>query len=68
MSVKQKKKPTPTVLNRQYENGLEYQPKSNEKYIYSYIPILHCISRFEGASYKNLQDTATRSFISFGFY
>ena len=26
------------------------QPKSNEKY----IPFLHCISSFEGTSYKNL--------------
>ena len=32
---------------------IEYQPKSNEKY----IPFLHCISSFEGPFYKNLQDS-----------
>ena len=29
---------------------IEYQPKSDEKY----MPFLHCISSFEGTSYKNL--------------
>ena len=29
---------------------IEYQPKSNEKN----IPFLHCISSFEGTSYKSL--------------
>ena len=40
--------------------------KSNEKF----MPSLHCIACFEaqGKSYKNLQDAATRSFISFCFY
>ena len=35
------------------------------KYITTF---LHCISKFGGTLYKNLQDTATRSFISFCFY
>ena len=45
---------------------LECHPKSNEKY----MPFSHCISSFEGTSYKNLLDTATRSFICcfYGFY
>ena len=29
-----------------------------------YIPFLHCISSFEGTSYKNLSDAATIFFIS----
>ena len=39
-------------------DNIEYQPKSNEEY----ITFLHCISSFEGTSYKNLYDTATISF------
>ena len=39
---------------------MKYQPKLNEKY----MPFLHCISSFEGTSYKHLKDTATSSFIS----
>ena len=31
---------------------MEYQEKLNEKYTL----VLHCISSFEGTSYKNLQD------------
>ena len=40
---------------------MEYQAKSNEKY----MPALQCISSFEGTSYKKLQDVAASSFISF---
>ena len=39
-------------------DNIEYQPKSNEEY----ITFLHCISSFEGTSYKNLYDAATISF------
>ena len=28
------------------------------------MPVLHCISRFEGTSYQKLHDTATSSFVS----
>ena len=38
---------------------MEYQTKLNEKY----TSVLHCISNFEGTSYKNAQDTATSSFV-----
>ena len=50
------KTPYPTVLNRQYHAGwntnhwMEYQPKSNEKY----VPFLHCISSFEGTFYNKM--------------
>ena len=37
---------------------MEYQAKS---------PVLYCVSKFEGTSYKKLQDIATSSFISFCF-
>ena len=40
---------------------MEYQPKTNGKC----TPFLHCISSFEGTSYKNLEDTTTRSFVLF---
>ena len=37
---------------------MEYQAELNEKY----TPVLHCISSFEGTSYKKLQDMTTSSF------
>ena len=42
---------------------MDYQPKLNKKD----TPFLYCISSFEGTSYKNLEDTATSSFISYCF-
>ena len=39
---------------------MEYQPKSNKKY----MPVSHFISSFESASHKKLQNTATSSLIS----
>ena len=39
---------------------MKYQPKLNEKH----MPFLHCISSFEGTSYKHLKDIANSSFIS----
>ena len=37
---------------------MEYQAELNQKY----MPVLHCISRFEGTSYNKLQDMTTSSF------
>ena len=28
------------------------------------MPVLHCISKFEGISYEKIQDAATSSFVS----
>ena len=37
---------------------MEYQAELNQEY----MPVLHCISRFEGTSYNKLQDMTTSSF------
>ena len=44
------KKIQPPMLKGQYSKWIEYKPKSNEKC----MPFLHCISSFEGSSYKNV--------------
>ena len=43
------------VLKGQYQAQWNSQAKLNAKY----MPDLHCISSFEGTSYKTLQDTAS---------
>ena len=58
------KNPHPPVLNRQYCAGrntnhwMEYQPKSNEKF----MPFSQYISSFEGTFYKQIYGTTTKSF------
>ena len=39
---------------------MEYLAKLNERY----MAVLHCVTSFEGTSYKKLHDTATGPFIS----
>ena len=41
-----------TLYHSGWKNNywMEYQPKSNEKY----VPFLHCISSFEGSFYKKV--------------
>ena len=51
------------VFNRQYSGWMEGQPKIKWKV----HAVLNCISSFEGTSCKNVQDTASSSFISWCF-
>ena len=55
--LSKKKKQPPPVPKEKYQDG----GSTDQNF-------LHCVSSFDGTSYKNLSDTITRSFISCCFY